>query len=808
MKKRHLTILFFMIVLLVFGPRPCLRGAQLKPRIIVLTDISTWEPDDHESMIRLLVHADLFEIEGIVFTTGYSWSDISSSTTGLDIINGVIDAYELDLPNLMLRSGQSGHSQDTGRQEIGYWPSPDYLRDRVMKGSLRRGVQYIGSGNDSDGSNLIIDQADEDDDRPVWVTIWGGGNTLAQAVWQVQQTRSEAELKSFLNKIRAYAITDQDRHYNGSEGYEVSSHQWLRREFADDLLFIWDERAWTYQNGTGSSNWSQYVTHIQGHGNLGSQYPEYVYGVEGDTPAFLHLLPNGLNDPNEPTQSGWGGYSAWGEGADHSTYCYTNHTGSANSACLAYVTKFYPATFNNFAARMDWAQDGTGNRNPVVVINGDTSLTIMTITPKPDSAVVLDASATFDPDDDALTFEWWIQPEAGTYSESITIANSDSSVATVTIPSDADKETFHVICEVTDNGTHNLSSYRRIIFKPSVTGTDTTINQPPVAYAGPNQLVMDTDEDNVETVILYGTGSNDFDGSITSYVWKQDTNVIDTVAITSVDLSLGEHTLTLIVTDDDEATDTAEVTISVIEMSILEADLWLEAECGKVGTLWNIVTDNNASHDEYVTIQSGNNSTDNAPTDTSGHLTYTLDIESSGTYTLYARVICPNGDDDSFWFQMDDGSFDMWNSITSSSSWVWANFPTTYDLTAGSHTLTIGYREDGARLDKLYLTISGSTPSGEGETATNCGDPSGHDVLPESRDILVFPNPATNQVTISYHEAPYNIMVYNSLGVVMNTSVSDGKSHSLDISRFAEGIYYIQLKDKDNNAVFYKILKM
>ena len=39
-------------------------AATLKPRLVVLTDISPdrVEPDDMESMIRLLVHADLFEI--------------------------------------------------------------------------------------------------------------------------------------------------------------------------------------------------------------------------------------------------------------------------------------------------------------------------------------------------------------------------------------------------------------------------------------------------------------------------------------------------------------------------------------------------------------------------------------------------------------------------------------------------------------------------------------------------------------------------------------------------------------------------
>ncbi len=518
-------------------PRSTRVKIPLKPRIIVLTDISTWEPDDHESLTRLLVHADLFEIEGIVFTTGWSWDNISNSNTGINLFNEVIDAYEKDLPNLMLRSNQTGFSQDSTRQEIGYWPSADYLRSRVMKGSLRRGMKYIGNGNNSDGSNLIIEQADENDYRPIWVTFWGGGNTLAQAVWQVQQTRSSAELKTFLHKLRAYAITDQDRSYDGSEGFEVSSQQWLRRDFADDLFFIWDECAWKYQNGTGRDNWVQYENNIQGHGNLGNQYPKYAYGVEGDTPSFLYLLPNGLNDPEDPRQCSWGGYSVWGIGPDKKTAAYNNYTGTPNNVCNKYENHFYAATFNNFAARMDWAKDGTGNLNPVVEVNGDTSLNILTIAPKPDSSIVLDASGSFDPDSNSLSFHWWIQPEAGTYAQNIAIQNSDSSIATVHVPPDSEGKTFHLICEVTDNGTPNLTSYRRIIFKPSLTGTPASVNRAPVAYAGPDQTVTISDGDSVKSVILYGSGSNDFDGSIISYSWSENGKEIATGAITSAALT-------------------------------------------------------------------------------------------------------------------------------------------------------------------------------------------------------------------------------------------------------------------------------
>jgi hypothetical protein len=75
---------------------------------------------------------------------------------------------------------------------------------------------------------LIIKLADEDDDRPVWITVWGGGNTLAQAIWRVQQSRSPEELKAFLQKLRVYTITDQDR--DQRTDFAISSHQWMRRE--------------------------------------------------------------------------------------------------------------------------------------------------------------------------------------------------------------------------------------------------------------------------------------------------------------------------------------------------------------------------------------------------------------------------------------------------------------------------------------------------------------------------------------------------------------------------------------------------
>ena len=445
------------------------KGFGLKPRIVVLTDIAPAdnEPDDMESMVRLLAHADLFEIEALITSGGWNSSGRAYPVGWKDSLSTTVNAYEKDLPNLMKRSGQGSFrslKEESGRQMIGYWPSADYLRSRAMLGSLELGRRMIGEANRSEGSDYIIRLADEKDERPIWILAWGGANTFAQAIWQVQQERTPEEVKAFLRKFRVYTITDQDVpwHLRHSD-YPFSSHYDLRRDFTEDLLFIWDESAWLSQNGIGSSNWSEYEEHILGHGNLGRVYPRYKWGVEGDTPSYLHVLPNGLNDPSVPDMIGWGGYFEFGEGMDKSTKCHTNYSGVQRQISERYEQYFYPAIFNNFAARMDWAADGKGNRNPLVIVGGTKGLEIMNMNVRSGDEVRLDASGSFDPDDDSLSFRWWHMPESGTWEGSVAIRNTDSEIAEVTVPKDASGKVIHIICEVTDSGTPSLTSYRRVI---------------------------------------------------------------------------------------------------------------------------------------------------------------------------------------------------------------------------------------------------------------------------------------------------------------------------------------------------------
>ena len=460
--KRTTTILLLMLTVFMVS---IAQETNLKPRLVVCTDIAPAdiEPDDMESMVHLMVYADMFEIEALITSVG--WNCDPYPLEWAQYLQQVIDAYEKDVMKLRKRSEQTSFlslDEENGQQRIGYWPSAAYLRSRAVMGSINGGIRSIGDGNDSPGSDLLIRLADEDDPRPIYVAAWGGANTLAQAIWRVKQTRSADKVSDFVKKFRIYTITDQDMDYAHRMDRARSSHMWLRQEFKDDLQFIWDEGTWQEQCELGKQNWSRHQTSIQTCGALGKVYPNYKWGVEGDTPSFLYVLPNGLNDPEDPKQCSWAGYHEYGLCPDSLTMAWTSWQEPVRSISVGYKQRFYLDEISDFEARMQWTEDkGERNHNPIVVVNAHQGPSPLVFHVKAGDVLRLDASGSSDPDFNTITFHWWQQPEIG--QTKIAIPDATQSVINITIPNDAVGQNLHLICEVQDKGYLYLKSYLRII---------------------------------------------------------------------------------------------------------------------------------------------------------------------------------------------------------------------------------------------------------------------------------------------------------------------------------------------------------
>jgi hypothetical protein len=421
------------------------RPISHKPRIIVTTDLGA-DPDDEQSLVRLLVSANEFDIEGLIVSTG-CWKKNQSNTAMLDKI---VDAYGQALPNLRVHAN-------------GY-PSHEYLKSISVLGQTGYGMSDVGEGRDTKGSELIIAAVDKDDPRPVWVQFWGGGNNLAQAIWKIRATRTPAELAKFLGKVRVFDILGQD-----------DAGAWMAKTFPE-LFFIRATGVYGWQppkNGPYQRN------DIQSHGPLGAVYPDTKWATEGDTPAFMHAYPNGLNDPEKIDQGGWGGRFSLTKVAGIRSmsevakinqdaepkfdpyYMYGNTAEKAEA-----IKRWSQGYDNDFAARMDWSITSNyadANHHPIAVLNGDNSRQILELSAAPGSSVKLDAKGSSDPDKNALNYSWSYYKEPSSYDGNVKIENSSSATATVSIPSDAGGKNIHVILELSDIGAPSLYSYRRVI---------------------------------------------------------------------------------------------------------------------------------------------------------------------------------------------------------------------------------------------------------------------------------------------------------------------------------------------------------
>ncbi len=299
MRKIKLFILALLTCFQIFAQTPLQFENPIKQRVFVLTDITN-EPDDQQSLVRFLVYSNEYDIEGIVATT----STHLRNKTRKDKIEGLVRDYGKVKPNL-------------DKHAPGF-PTMEYLLSITTEHLPLFSMDGVGEGKDSPGSELLIKAVDKADNRPLWVSVWGGANCLAQALWKVRKTRSKEEVNNFISKIKVYTISDQD--FAGA---------WIRENFpgifyivdasAGDSHLEYYKATWTgiggdkfYKNGPGQhfelvdNPWLK-ANIREGHGPLGANYLPVEYIMEGDTPSFIGLINNGLGWYISPAFGGWGG---------------------------------------------------------------------------------------------------------------------------------------------------------------------------------------------------------------------------------------------------------------------------------------------------------------------------------------------------------------------------------------------------------------------------------------------------------------------------------------------------------------------
>jgi hypothetical protein len=478
-------------VIFILGLTPALAAAAPaertdKPRVIVLTDLSN-EPDDEMSLIRFLLYANEFEVEGLVTTTSVHLKE----NPRLDILRRFVETYGQVRDNLLVHAAG--------------WPTVQDLLSVSQQGNVGYGLAAVGEGKSSDGARLIIAAAERPDPRPLWVTVWGGPNTLAQALADASKSRSKAQLDAIIAKLRVYTISDQD-----------DSGAYLRRTYPN-LFYIASPSAvggneysyatWSgiagdrfYNNGPGvdfelvDNPWLD--EHIRkNHGQLGALYPRVEYIMEGDTPSFLNLIDNGLAGHVDPVWGGWGGRYALRPPFTESRPFYTNARDTVilqwpgvkkppkgappwlleHTSAPATVWRWRRAFQHDFAARVDWSATSSfnaANHNPVAVVNGVAGKAPLALEVKAGDTVTLSARGSSDPDGNRLSPRWFVYPEAGTVdvriAAQVAITGDKKTDAKLIAPlplrnGKPGEGTLHVLLELSDDGKPKLYSYRRVI---------------------------------------------------------------------------------------------------------------------------------------------------------------------------------------------------------------------------------------------------------------------------------------------------------------------------------------------------------
>src|SRR5688572_16056639 len=357
---------------------------QQRLRVIVETDAGG-DPDDEQSMVRFLLYANDWDVEGIIANReeAREVENRNPVRDGLGIVRRQLMAYAEVVPKL--------------KEHDPRYPAMEELWLRTTAGYDRV----------DEAVDQIIRVADADDARPIWFLNWGTDHgaavsSLRRALDRVLKERGKEGYAKFKNKFRLCS------------DYQFGPHTWE----VEPAFVTWvypfrpemDGGRWYHRfspltRTAGGFDLRRHV--LEGHGPLGETYPTNTHlpQKEGDSFTFLYLIPNGLNSPEHPEWGSWAG--RFGkmrredkpmerDAGERNYWCPNVRDTVDRRANRDYtLTKWAAHLQNDFRARMDWCVKGykQANHPPVVSVAGGLARKASA-----GDVVELDASASRDPD--------------------------------------------------------------------------------------------------------------------------------------------------------------------------------------------------------------------------------------------------------------------------------------------------------------------------------------------------------------------------------------------------------------------------
>ena len=313
------------------------------------------------------------------------------------------------------------------------------------------------------------------------------------------------------------------------------------------------------------------------------------------------------------------------------------------------------------------------------------------------------------------------------------------------------------------------------------------INITPTANAGVNQTVVDTDNSGAETVTLDGSGSSDTDGTITGYEWFEGGALIATGVSPSLILNVGTHNLSLTVTDNEGATDSDNVIITVEEGAVpartvfisnkktghkirprsSEGNAVVQAPADWTGSWvqWELT----ATNGDYFTLKClGNNTYLSMPTTADADVVYSVDAQTTKEEW---KIV-----------DMGDGYFLLENRASGKR----IRARTTDDFS----TVPNG---------NYYIEVSKLAWTGDWVRWQFTDVPKSAK-QEESFAFKLYPNPASEQITITLNEVNENttIELLNTSGQVLKSQTVRRLINTVDIAALPQGMYILKLSNQNN----------